>query len=669
MSGPKICILCPTYCHDQLCLAINRLDCRGNWSTCRWKESQCLYYNCMDRRNLHQVLNTSESLEFWKEIQRYHLHMCQTTTTTKFSKATMHGFSTSTFNPPSGRLSFEIKDHLKDGDEAWIFVNQELMEIKCRLTTCPIDIAFPLDKPSTLLFWTSIGHSYEGVIWCGADTLAVKVIGSNGQPVHKAKVSANVQMVEETKFTNMDGVAVFYNLPKITILITISNGERIKATGVAVGLQSSLTVPLYVEDAPEHSLNTELVNMANWKLSHELVAKVNQDQIVLTTKGHGEVTASRTFISHMTGHYKILYKFTTREYPQYFRTQYDDCFAVSIEVVGGQISHVANKMNNLGELNLLRKIYDSSSGITQGETSLGELSVPVKKGDKVKIFASVSNVGDGAIDSSIYLHTPIICNIVVSAFEAFDLNGEPLRFIGLDKHTYFGGNTRIRTKILIEGSKGLKINKAKVEAINDGKVLTTGHIKLLTEIPQNGVLKGEFIIELPSVKLDQAVETVELRLTIQTETNEKAEYSSPPYNVIVRAGVERFGGISEAVGGNDWVLPKVKKSLIKLFESTPGLQMGIGSNIYGGSLLPHELTKNGVGVQLRWPGYDLMDYATFSFIKLILEKSPEIKNVFVSYKKLGVFHSSLEREFINRVPARNIIHRMNGHDKYCIFQF
>lgn len=125
------------------------------------------------------------------------------------------------------------------------------------------------------------------------------------------------------------------------------------------------------------------------------VAVVNND-LNLSTSGEGSQTLSRTFdTKEGTTEVHVRYRFITSEVPGgFFGSEYNDTFSVSARALkSGDVKPYANSMNGLG-----LGAFDFASGATKWFDATVKVN---PKGDTVKIDVSVTNVGDGELDSQV----------------------------------------------------------------------------------------------------------------------------------------------------------------------------------------------------------------------------------------------------------------------------
>jgi len=125
----------------------------------------------------------------------------------------------------------------------------------------------------------------------------------------------------------------------------------------------------------------------------------DQDLVIETVPVEGPTYCSRTFeTKEGTTGVRIRYRFETSEYPTYFNTEFNDFFKVSIrsQVAGGSKTE-ANSMNGLGAAAF-------GPGSVYPSTSWRELVLPVSAdGDTIQVDVTVANVGDGAVQSYVYV--------------------------------------------------------------------------------------------------------------------------------------------------------------------------------------------------------------------------------------------------------------------------
>lgn len=126
---------------------------------------------------------------------------------------------------------------------------------------------------------------------------------------------------------------------------------------------------------------------------------VNQDFVLSTNSIEGPTYTLRTFetIKGTTG-VRIRYRFETSEYPRFHLTQYNDFFKISIrsKTAGGTETEVL-AMNSL-------RPSDFGPGSVYPSTAWRERILPVSAdGDTIQVEVTVANVGDGRLQSYVYI--------------------------------------------------------------------------------------------------------------------------------------------------------------------------------------------------------------------------------------------------------------------------
>jgi len=284
-----------------------------------------------------------------------------------------------------------------------------------------------------------------------------------------------------------------------------------------------------------------------------------------------------------------------------------------------------------------------------GATTFREVSIPVNsQGDKVQVDVSVSNVGDGVLDSQIVLDSVDEKKLAIAKLNLRDIDNNALDFLSTAAHTYFGGNTRINGTITVQGANSDQLNSLVLEVIQGGKVVATADLaqgvqQMLFQPFGNDeqveITTSQLLFQLPSVQAANidgtANGTVSLRVKAKSSSGQQVMLGAAPRQKLVRfTGTQRYGQRDENQGGDDWVKPSVKT----VIEHFSDVTWGDASNMNGGSFPPHSSHRTGIDADGWFTGYNERNAAIAATIINYLNDpnyGSRIRLVFVTYDRVN----------------------------------
>ena len=217
------------------------------------------------------------------------------------------------------------------------------------------------------------------------------------------------------------GSVVFGNLLSRTILFSVSGPDGdFGSAGVVPAAGSTFTIKVISIGAASTVDNKDFASGTDgWETAaaelvevvpHEenvgpgsSVRRLQLDQdLLLGTTVEGESSASYTFTSSEDACFaRVRYRFVTSEVPGgYFGSMYNDYFSVSISSKdGGTTAFETSSMNALG-----LAAFNAQTGSTSWRDVYLELDPGLFSGtDTVQVDLVVANVGDGLLDSQVYV--------------------------------------------------------------------------------------------------------------------------------------------------------------------------------------------------------------------------------------------------------------------------
>lgn len=632
----------------------------------------------------------------------------------------LKGVSTTGFNPISNIIRFELTGASfsnKPGAVAVLLNDQVIPDESLQVSANAIQFNAVLNEGrNQLLLYTedAQGHSIyeEATLWAGSHTLQVRTVNENNQPLSGATVTVKLGDDESVvaQATSVDGQAVFSNLPDRTLIVEgLINGNIFGSTA-ASGTDGTVTVELLgFKESSSIDNNDFSLGTSGWNIGtapveivpHQeedltnaisvqpsalsllvastdlqsspffLAASANND-LILTTSGEGPQKISRTFdIQPGTKNVTVRYRFITSEFPAgYFGSKFNDSYSVTLRSLNsGNLKSDSQSMNGLG----------SGTFNASGATAFRELSVPVNpQGDKVQVDVSVSNVGDGVLDSQIVLDSVDEKKLAITKLNLKDIDNSALDFLSTATHTYFGGNTRVNGTITVQGASNDQLNSLVLEVIQGGKVVATADLaqgakqtlfQPFGNDEQVEITTSQLLFELPSAQsanIDGTANgTVSLRVKATSSSGQQVMLGASPRQKLVRfTGTQRYGQRDENRGGDDWVKPSVRT----VIEHYSDVTWNDASNMNGGSFEPdHDSHRTGNDADGWFTGYNERNAATAATIINHLNNpnyGSRIKLVFVTYDQVNgnPFWEAIRNVTLNDGrKAANIIRPASNH--------
>jgi dipeptidyl aminopeptidase/acylaminoacyl peptidase len=200
-----------------------------------------------------------------------------------------------------------------------------------------------------------------------------------------------------------------------------------------------------------------------------------------------------------------------------------------------------------------------------------------------------------------------------------------LRFLSVDSHNFFNGNTRIHGTIEVRGTPGDRLQSLVLEIVKEGRVIRANlaagaRQALLRPFPADGRLRiaqRQLLFELPSAQAAQfdtdTNDVLTLRVVATTQrgaTTTRTYGYTPVSQLVLYDGNNRYFERNEAEGGDGWVLPVLNQAAQDLANVNPRNLWGDFSNMNGGAICPHKGHQEGREVDGDANWYDARDAAT-----------------------------------------------------------
>lgn len=536
----------------------------------------------------------------------------------------------------------------------------------------------------------------EASLWAGDQILEVSVVDVNQKPVPSALVHVVLgddEQAQASDTTDPSGKVSLKNIPARTLYVTASQGDLYGAMPVA-GDVRKLTLVVKAMNQPSSVANNDFSQgLEGWtleggnteiveggqakyqKLLHGIAAVAGETpQLSLGTKGKGPSSATRTF--HLKPGKKavgVRVKFITKEVPGgFFGSEFNDYFSISIRSASGKFKSYGNSMNALG-----LSSFDSAGATDWYQLTLDGLS----EQEVVEVKATVANVADGLYDSTLVVEGIEEKSLSVEEAKLYDIDSSDLGLLSLDNHPYFNGNSRVFAKFKVTGSVGDALQSMALEVSANGKQLSEVNLSAalgaevfrdFTGTGEISILQPTLAFEIPgSLLTDEETDKVTLRLKAISKEGETAYYSLGAFQRLVKYdGSNRYGTRDEAVGGDDWILPKHLDKLKALKDST----FNDFANMNGGKFSPHSSHRTGADVDGWFDGYNGRDEATVDKLISYLESSAgkNIQIMFVTYSKVEqdkFWQAIKDKELSDGRALKHVILPEAGHDTHYHVRF
>ncbi len=259
-----------------------------------------------------------------------------------------------------------------------------------------------------------------------------------------------------------------------------------------------------------------------------------------------------------------------------------------------------------------------------------------------------------------------------------DIDGEPLRYLSADEHSYFDGNTLIHGAFVVTGDPSDTIASVSLEVIADGTVIATGVLAggVPTQTFGNDrtlqVGAGDLLFTISStqfVGIDRTTDAL-LRLRVRVTTTNGAEAVGDYGDVgkLVRyRGENRYEDRDDARGGDDWLTPS---ALALLQHFGDAIVIGDISDMNGGPFPPHETHRDGIDIDAWFWGYNELDAATAEILVSHLNDptfGSRIELVYVTYEQIEtdpLWLAIRDVTLADGRAARDVIQPYAGHDTH-----
>ncbi|CAF1498145.1 unnamed protein product [Rotaria sordida] len=288
------------------------------------------------------------------------------------------------FNNAERSITIKLECPILDVDNYTIFANGEPIENTNHTKDSIMLSGF--SSGATLLslfaldtYGLPIFTSFQ--LYFGLITMPVRVFYANGTVAFNVVVNLNLTdnpRISQSGVTDDRGMITFNHVPALTISIFAhTKDNQIALAGIAPS---------------ESQISLTLIPFNDGKKLNEIE---NREYLSVTTVGQSLQTISRSFITQANANEAYIeYQFVTSEVPGgYFGSQFNDYFSVTLRSEKGNFITKTDSMNGLG-----LGAFEFATGAT------GWSNLTVKVGstpEKIRFDVGVSNVGDGAFQSTV----------------------------------------------------------------------------------------------------------------------------------------------------------------------------------------------------------------------------------------------------------------------------
>lgn len=330
------------------------------------------------------------------------------------NKFSLQGVSPTEFNQVGDSIELVIKnaEFSLDTSSMVATINETAIAAEnIALTPSSIVIQNALvDGKNTFTFQhmdsTGTALEFQAELWAGSHTLEVTLIDEAGnlitEPTH-----VTLSLIDNGEVTQVleasSATLSFEYLPQRTLFVEAATLDGLRTgTASALGNQGSLEVTLEgFGTVSEVDNNDFSLGLDGWQTGNPSAAStvINPEtgdyDLVLMTMGEGKQSITRTFqTKENVVAVRVRFRFVTLEVPNnFFGSEYNDTYSVSLRTRSGEPITEASSMNGLG-----LEAFDQQTG----ETGWREVLIPVDPaGEQIQVWLTVSNVGDGAFDSRV----------------------------------------------------------------------------------------------------------------------------------------------------------------------------------------------------------------------------------------------------------------------------
>ncbi len=525
--------------------------------------------------------------------------------------------------------------------------------------------------------------------WAGANTLRVNLVNQALQPATTGKVT--VTIADDPRFLVLanyaNGQVDIAHLPGTTISIVAQGDDGSAGFVAAAGSDGTTTITMIAPLSPTADATSSAadgwvpvdassnVSVVDHQESEGIAAVRTLDaegpdkDVVLSTSGEGTRFMMRIFRTDPRSRLvRIRYRFQTAEFPGgYFGSKYNDFYNVALRgSSGASILDDGSSMNALG----------SGAFSPTGHTVWKSTVIPVNReknpaGETVQAIVAVANVADGAYDSQVVVDKIEESPFAITDATLLDLDNQSVRHLSAAPHTYFDGFTYLNGTITLEGEASDKISKLYLQIMDQGVELARAELstqaaaKLYNksfgksgkiEIKNPMLLFKVFPGELGKLAPTED-KTYSLVIQATSKNGASAHKSMSAMSaLILYTGLSRYDGRDADQGGDDWLLPSVKKKVDELGS----LSWGDFSNMNGGVFPPHQLHRDGRSADGWIEGYNSRDANTADALIALLNGglANKIRFMYVAYRRSegNAFYNAIRgRTLTNGRKVENVI--------------
>lgn len=270
--------------------------------------------------------------------------------------------------------------------------------------------------------------------------------------------------------------------------------------------------------------------------------------------------------------------------------------------------------------------------------------------------------------------------LAITSLALHDIDGEPLRYLSIDQHPYFEGDTLIHGTIAITVPPDTSLSTLLVTVLAGEQEIASGGLShdaanLLLGAPDpDGVLaieQSQLLFVLPSSEMMPPDDAHDRQLTVQvtavaTDGSTASLGYGPVGQLVLYRGENRYEDRDEARGGDDWLLPSVLP-VVTHFED---IVIGDISDMNGGPYPPHVGHQDGNEIDAWFPGYNELDRHTALQILEHLndpEYGSRIELVYVTYERVEgdpIWETIRDETLADGRAAIDVIQPYPGHDTH-----
>jgi hypothetical protein len=292
--------------------------------------------------------------------------------------------------------------------------------------------------------------------------------------------------------------------------------------------------------------------------------------------------------------------------------------------------------------------------------------------------------------------------VKITKLKLNDIDDSKLRYLSAAAHTYLDGNTRVHGTITVKGDPDDELESLVLEVVQGGQTVATARLAPdasgpLLHTPFGAdkkveIKKSQRLFDLPSAEAAKVNGSADGILTLRAKAVSKqgstATEDFGSVKILVRyEGSNRYGErddpkciskkgrpLEKLCGGDDWVLPSIKKILdhyAGVTVDSKGLVIGDISNMNGGPFPEHRAHKEGLEIDGKFTPNEFSPTAAHAkrLIGFLNDATygKNITTVWVTYEREDgdpVWDEIKDVTLNDRRAARDVIRVAKGHDTH-----